>query len=116
MLWASGPLLLNNKPGARQTGAMKQITSYVLAAGLVMLAGAADAACYADYKAKKDGPLRLHYGVVQLSGACSVGAAAAELPGRIGRDGWTLLTVVSVFDASGLGGRAASAGQYYLRY
>ena len=43
-----------------------------------VLPAAAEAACYADYKAKQDSPLRLHYGVVQLSGQCAPAAAAAE--------------------------------------
>ena len=85
-------------------------------AALMLLTGAAQAACYADYKAKQDDPLRLHYGVVELRGACSASAATQEIAGRIARDGWQLLNVVSVFDETGLNERRQSAGQYYLRY
>lgn len=90
----------------------------ILAAQAVILvfSAAAHAACFADYKAKRDNPLRLHYGVVQLSGACSASAAQAEIAGRISGEGWQLLTVVSVFDDAGLEERKASAGQYFLRY
>lgn len=80
------------------------------------LAGPAGAACFADYKAKQDDPLRLHYGIVELRGPCTVQAAQAEIAPRIARDGWQLLNVVSVFDETGLDERRQSAGQYYLRY
>lgn len=88
----------------------------VLSLGLVSPAAAE---CYADYKAKQDGPLRLHYGVAQVSdGACSEGKGQAkrELEPRLESAGWTLLNVVSVFGPEGLGEREASAGEYFLRY
>lgn len=75
-----------------------------------------NAACYADYKAKQEDPLRLHYGVAQIDGECSVGAAQQELPGKLTSDGWTLLNVLSVFDDAGLDKRKESAGDYFLRY
>jgi hypothetical protein len=78
----------------------------------------ASAACYADYKAKQDNPLRLHYGVIELpDSACGSRAEAAKvIDKRIGRDGWQLLNVMSIFGAEGLDERKQSAGQYYLRY
>ena len=84
-----------------------------------LVAAPASAECFADYKAKQDNPLQLHYGVIALpDAACaSKEAAAPEIAGRIGRDGWTLLDVVSIFGASGLDEkRKESAGAYYLRY
>jgi hypothetical protein len=77
-------------------------------------AGAAD--CYADYKAKQDKPLRLHYGVVQLNGDCSKGAATSEISDRLAGSGWKLLNVLSVFGPEGLSEREDSAGPFYLRY
>lgn len=79
-------------------------------------ASAAQAACYADYKAKQDDPLRLHYGVAEIRGDCSRNAAERELRPRLADGGWTLLNVVSVFDEGGLSERKGSAGQFYLRY
>ena len=90
----------------------------LMAAMLLALAlpGPALAAeCYADYKAKQDNPLRLHYGVAQIS-ECSTSAARAELAAKLQANGWTLLNVVSVFDASGLDERKDSAGPFYLRF
>lgn len=91
-----------------------------LALLLALAALPANAQCYADYKAKRDAPLRLHYGVIALPDpACANRAAAAgEIAARIGKDGWILLSVVSLFDASGLADqkRKESAGDYFLRY
>lgn len=74
------------------------------------------AGCFADYKAKQDNPLRLHYGVAQINGNCTAANATAQLQRRLGSAGWTLLNVVSVFDEDGLEQRKDSAGQNYLRF
>ncbi|MBY6056542.1 hypothetical protein KUV26_19325 [Leisingera daeponensis] len=88
-----------------------------LAAALLAFSAPAQAAdCYADYKAKQDNPLRLHYGVIQLSGDCQKQAARGEIQARIAPDGWTLLNVLSVFGPEGLQQRKANAGPYYLRF
>lgn len=88
------------------------LTSALLA--LSVPAQAAD--CYADYKAKQDNPLRLHYGVIQLSGACKKKEARAEIDARLASAGWKLLNVLSVFGPDGLQQRKADAGSYYLRF
>ncbi|VDC20382.1 hypothetical protein [Pseudogemmobacter humi] len=83
----------------------------------LVLAGPAAAECYADYKAKKDNPLQLHYGVARVSdGNCAPGSAAAELKPRLAADGWTLLNVLSTFGPEGLAERKANAGAWFLRY
>jgi uncharacterized membrane protein len=89
-----------------------------LAVGVLLaLAAPVAAECYADYKAKRDEPLKLHYGVAQVSDAnCSPGAAEGELAPRLAGDGWTLLNVLSTFGPEGLEERKASAGEYFLRY
>lgn len=79
-------------------------------------AGAANAACYVDYKAKQDSPLRLHYGVAQISGDCTLEASAIELEPKLEDAGWQLLTVMDIFDETGLDGRKESAGEYFLRF
>ncbi len=87
------------------------------ALGLALLAAPAHAECYADYKAKQDSPLRLHYGVAQVSdAACNKKAAKAELAPRLSSGGWTLLNIVSTFGPDGLAERKSSAGEYFLRY
>lgn len=90
---------------------------HALLALFLLAALPAQAECYADYKAKQDSPLRLHYGVAQLSdAACNKGAAAAELAPRLAASGWTLLNILSVFGPEGLDQRRATAGDYFLRY
>lgn len=89
-----------------------------LAITLALAATPATAACYADYKAKQDGPLRLHYGVAQISdAACGDNQrAAAELTPRLAQAGWTLLTIMSTFGETALQEKRAGAGDYFLRY
>ncbi|SLN61665.1 hypothetical protein TRL7639_03427 [Falsiruegeria litorea R37] len=95
---------------------MKQIMQIAALAALIAASsGHAAAECYADYKAKQDSPLRLHYGVMQVS-ACSPGQANAEVSARLQAAGWTLLNVISVFGPEGLQERKADAGPYYLRF
>lgn len=93
---------------------MKQTIASLTAT--VLLATSAQAACFADYKAKQDNPLRLHYGVIELLEDCSLDGAALEISERIKQDGWTLLAVLDVFEENGLDERRANAGEFYLRY
>lgn len=90
-----------------------------LAACAALIVAAAPAkACYADYKAKQDAPLRLHYGVAEIpDAACGSNSAAAQaLAPRLARDGWKLLNILSIFGPEGLDQRKDSAGQFFLRY
>ncbi|MFW8635877.1 hypothetical protein [Cribrihabitans pelagius] len=92
------------------------VPAAVMAALLTFTSPAQAADCYADYKAKQDNPLRLHYGVIALSGPCKKQAAKAEIQARLTPGGWTLLNVLSVFGPEGLEQRKANAGPYYLRF
>lgn len=96
----------------------KLLQTLLLGAALTIGAGAANAQCYADYKAKMNNPLRLHYGVIELpNAACRDRAKAAkQIQRRIGVGGWQLLNVMSVFGPEGLASRKDSAGQFYLRF
>lgn len=111
--------LLNDPPGQRMFLGMRRMIQIIgLALGLALLAGGPGlAACFADYKAKMDDPLRLHYGVIELpDNACSVPAAFVVIAPRVAAGGWELLEVMSVFDESGLSSRRGDAGQFYLRF
>lgn len=88
----------------------------LLASVSILAAATAQAGCFADYKAKQDDPLRLHYGVAQIQGDCTPANAEAELTPRLAADGWLLLNVLGVFDEAGLEERKESAGEFYLRY
>lgn len=87
-------------------------------AAMIALAGPVQAACYADYQAKTDDPLRLHYGVIELSDAAcrSISVAQTEAARRLSAGGWTLLKILSTFEADGLNARRADAGQNFLRF
>jgi hypothetical protein len=110
-LYNSRPLR-NLSPKKRRTH-MSRIIFLAL-----MLATPVRAECYADFKAKQDNPLRLAYGVSQVSdGACGdTGAAGAELAGRLDTQGWTLLQILSTFGPEGLGERQSRAGEFFLRF
>ncbi len=83
---------------------------------LCIMASAAHAACYADYKAKQDNPLRLHYGVAEVRGECTSRNAQSQLADRLSSAGWELLNIVSVFDDGQLDDKKDSAGEYFLRF
>ena len=96
---------------------------HILAALAVILtmnltaATAADAACYADYKAKRNNPLRLQYGVIKLpDAACTKAAARPIIQKRIGTDGWKLLNILSIFGPEQLEEKRTQAGKFFLKY
>ncbi|MEE9429334.1 MAG: hypothetical protein V3V25_14425 [Paracoccaceae bacterium] len=98
---------------------MMKRTIFMLSVLTVLaISGSAKAACYADYKAKRDNPLRLHYGVIELPDAICQDAdqSRAEIETRINPDGWQLLNVLSVFGADELENRKESAGEFFLRF
>ena len=87
----------------------------VLATGLIFAVAtpsfAAD--CFVDYKAKQSAN-----GVMQLSGgACDNRNSAQQVVAtRLAKNGWTLLTILSILDANGAKQRQGNAGAYFLRY
>jgi len=87
-------------------------------AAAAALATSASAGCYADYKAKRENPLQLHYGVMQIdSDPCTMSdKVTGQAAKRLAANGWTLLKIGSVFDDSGLAKRKRDAGQYFLRF
>ncbi len=91
------------------------LTAFLL---LTTLVAPAQAACYADYKAKQENPLKLHYGVVQvdISPCAMSNNVTTVVRQKLRAAGWQLLQVQSVFDDSGLGKRKQDAGQYFLRF
>lgn len=110
--------LLNIVASARIVRGMRKLLAITLLSLLLtpVSPALADEKCFADYKAKQDNPLRLHYGVIRLEGACDAGAARSEVAARLSSEGWVLLNVLSVFGQDGLKERKASAGRYFLRF
>lgn len=96
---------------------MRLFLRCLVAATALTLASPVWAECYADYKASKDDPLRLHYGVMQVpDDACDPGRAEGVVAQRLRDAGWKLLGVMSVFGKEGLDERRDSAGEFFLRY
>lgn len=97
---------------------MRALSACLLALALAAGPGLARAECYVDYKAKQDAPLRLAYGVSQVSdGSCGDRKLErAELEPRLAGAGWTLLKILSNFGPEGLDQRKDSAGEFFLRY
>lgn len=77
---------------------MKHRLLSALAIAACLAAGAADAACQVQYKAKRDNPLKLDFATATLPDeACaSKDAAAAALAPQLAARGWTLLAIVSI--------------------
>ena len=93
------------------------LAAALVAALLLAASGAwAQVPCFADYKASRDDPLELQYGVAEILGECTVPAAEEELRPKLASDGWQLLEVMTTFDESGLEEKRESAGEYFLRY
>ena len=102
-----------------QVCCMKRYAPFICAfAVLVITAIPASAACFADYKAKKDNPLRLHYGVIEVdANPCRLtNSVRRSVADRISAAGWQLLQIESVFDDSGLARRQSDAGRFFLRF
>ncbi|MRU15808.1 hypothetical protein FDP25_10255 [Roseovarius sp. A21] len=75
----------------------QKILSLTLVSALALsLPAMAHAACVAEYKAKRDNPLELHYDVAQISGPCTIRNARTQLADQLSRRGLTLLKVLSV--------------------
>ncbi|MBT8458652.1 MAG: hypothetical protein HKP37_12600 [Boseongicola sp.] len=98
---------------------MKRIAKNLIVSCVVFSsATAASAACFADYKAKQENPLRLHYGVLEVNvQPCRMTRAVKDnVAKRVAAGGWVLLQVESVFDETGLEAKKRDAGEFYLRY
>jgi hypothetical protein len=64
---------------------------------LSLAASSASAACVAEYKAKRDNPLRLDYGTVTVAGStCTAEAVYGAVQAQLADRGWTLLSILSV--------------------
>ena len=97
---------------------MKRMIYMLATLTALAIAGSAEAACFADYKAKRDKPLRLHYGVIELPDAVCGDVSRTEeaVAQRLAAGNWRLLNVLSVFAAEGLEDKKDSAGEFFLRF
>ncbi len=81
---------------------MKHTVLITAAIAAFALASPASAACFVQYKAKKDNPLRLDFGEMQVGVSdCSRQGVADSVAAALAARGWTLLTIVSVREDAG---------------
>jgi hypothetical protein len=118
-------LLLNINAQVRHCVGMKHTLyrlsglapTLILAIVLFAVPIAVEAGCYAEYKAKRDNPLKLHYGVAELDdAACTKAQAQKMLAPRLKADNWVLLSIVGFVAQDKLDEVKANAGDYFLRY
>ena len=105
-------LLNNNGLGARLF-----LMRYIILIYTIFMVTTANAACYASYKAKRDDPLKLHYGVMQLPDQqCTVKTAAKAAGLRLLPHGWILLNLLTVSSKIPTPTEKENAGENFLRY
>lgn len=109
-------MLLNIHTFAGYGQRMKQISLFC--AALACLALPAHADCYAEYKAKKDDPLRLHYGILLIEADICPDPKEAEVivQDRLADTQWTLLNVIGLSKAAPSKEQESNAGTFYLRF
>jgi hypothetical protein len=72
-------------------------TLIITALLMALTATQASAACLAEYKAKRDNPLKLEYGTMTVSDtACTVATAESIVRETLAQRGWKLLSIISV--------------------
>ncbi len=92
------------------------LSRFLTAALLVFalaLPSTAAADCYVHYKAKRDRPYGLHYGIVQRPSCPS--SPAGTVMSRISSGGWQLLGIVKVTNSPPTSSERRSAGSHYYR-
>lgn len=90
------------------------ILTFALVAALTV---PAQAACYAEYRASRQNPVQLAYGVAEIrGGACNAQAAARYLQNRLASSGWTLQNVLSTVTSDYAPANSGYTGGHYLNY
>ena len=83
----------------------------------IFLTQSAQAACYADYKAKQENPLKLHYGIMKFDSVeCTASIVQKKVAHRLLPHGWTLLNLLTVSRKLPTTQRKENAGENFLRY
>ena len=77
-------------------GMKRMLRIFTLSIALATIAAGAHAACYVEYKAKRDNPLALFYDVTVVSGPCRRADVRPKLKAMLEAQGLTLLKILSV--------------------
>ena len=90
---------------------------WIIVTLVIFLTQSAQAACYADYKAKQENPLKLHYGIMKFDSVeCTAGIMQKKVALRLLPHGWTLLNLLTVSRKLPTTQRKENAGENFLRY
>jgi hypothetical protein len=68
------------------------------------------------YKAKKDNPLKLHLGLIQINGQCSDHDVEGITNKRLSSTGWKLLQIVTASGNIDTKKMESDLGDYFLKY
>jgi hypothetical protein len=72
--------------------------------------------CFVLYKAKKDNPLKLHLGLIQINGQCSDHDVESITNKRLSSTGWKLLQIVTASGNIDTKKMESDLGDYFLKY
>lgn len=72
--------------------------------------------CFVVYKAKKDNPLKLHLGLMQISGQCLIQDIEGITSRRLDSTGWKLLKIVKTSSNIDAEKMEKDLGDYFLKY
>ena len=90
---------------------------WIIVTLVIFLTQSAQAACYADYKAKQENPLKLHYGIMKFNSVeCTASIVQKKVALRLLPHGWTLLNLLTVSRKLPTTQRKENAGENFLRY
>jgi hypothetical protein len=72
--------------------------------------------CFVLYKAKKDNPLKLHLGLMQINETCTMKNIDTKINNRLNSYGWTLLQIVTATENVKIEKMKRDLGDYFLKY
>jgi len=72
--------------------------------------------CFILYKAKKDDPLRLHVGLMEIEQKCTNADLEVLAEQRLRSDGWLLLKIVDRLQRTDTKKIESDLGEFFLKY
>jgi hypothetical protein len=72
--------------------------------------------CFVLYKAKKDNPLKLHLGLMQVKNACLGRNLESIVSNRLNSSGWLLLKIVNITENIETEKMKSDLGDYFFKY
>lgn len=72
--------------------------------------------CFVLYKAKKNNPLKLHLGLMQVNEPCSGNSLEIVVSNRLKPSGWLLLKIVNTTESIETEKMKSDLGDYFLKY